>query len=407
MKYFHDPFRQANYIQQSLAQDKIPLGLFLGAGCPLSIKIQDKKGDRPLIPDIEGLTKIVCDEFTNKKNPNKESFEKILSQLKQDGVSSPNIEDILSHIRSLRQVAGRDIVRGLDAPTLDKLDGAISETIASHSKKLLPNTNSAYHKIAAWISSTSRSEPVEIFTTNYDLLTEQALEELRVPHFDGFVGSYKTFFDPQAMEEDTITPRWARLWKLHGSINWFIDEKNVVRRGNNPSEGQRRLIHPSHLKYDESRRMPYLAMIDRLKTFLKKPSCVLMICGYSFRDDHINEVLIQGLQGNSSGIIFALLFGSLKNYVKAIELGSKRANLNILSEDEGIIGTKRAKWIESNGVDKNATHSIAVEWSPEDVKVPDGAKISKFKLGDFNILGQFLEDLIGLEKEQQKASNEE
>jgi len=397
MNYFHDPFRQTNYLQQSLAQDKIPLGLFIGAGCPLSIKIQDEKGDHPLIPDIQGLTKIICDKY-NKNNPQMEAFQKIFSQIKQDGVNDPNIEDILSHIRSLRQVAGSDIVRGLDARTLDKLDNAISETIALTANKRLPSIDSPYHKAAAWVSSASRSEPVEFFTTNYDLLIEQALEELRVPYFDGYVGSFMTFFDPQAMEEDSIPPRWARLWKLHGSINWIVDEKNVVHRSYGQAKGERRLIHPSHLKYDESRRMPYLAMIDRLKAFLKKPSCVLVICGYSFRDDHINEVLIQGLQGNSSGIIFSLLFGPLKEYPKAIELGSRRTNFNILAEDESIIGTKRAAWIESDSADKYSTNSIAVDWILKAEKITDVVKVARFKLGDFNNFGQFLEELIGLEQ---------
>lgn len=36
-----------------------------------------------------------------------------------------------------------------------------------------------------WISGTGREHPVEIFTTNYDLLFEQALERTHVPFFDG------------------------------------------------------------------------------------------------------------------------------------------------------------------------------------------------------------------------------
>ena len=34
----------------------------------------------------------------------------------------------------------------------------------------------------------------EIFTSNYDLIIEKSLEAIRIPHFDGFVGSYEPFF---------------------------------------------------------------------------------------------------------------------------------------------------------------------------------------------------------------------
>ena len=55
-----------------------------------------------------------------------------------------------------------------------------------------------------------------------------------------------------------------------------------------------RVIHPSYMKYQESRRMPYLAMVDRLRAFLKQPTSTLILCGYSFRDEHVNEVYRDG-----------------------------------------------------------------------------------------------------------------
>ena len=38
---------------------------------------------------------------------------------------------------------------------------------------------SPYTEFVTWISGTGREHPVEIFTTNYDLLFEQALERTR------------------------------------------------------------------------------------------------------------------------------------------------------------------------------------------------------------------------------------
>jgi hypothetical protein len=125
--------------------------------------------------------------------------------------------------------------------------------------------------------------------------------------------------------------------------------------------------------------MPYLAMLDRLRAFLKKPSSVLIVCGYSFRDDHLNEVMIQGLQGNPTAITFALLFGKLQDYPNATKLAVHRANLSLMSDDEAVIGTKRSNWSEK------ADHGI------------HKAKQAKFKLGDFACFGTLLQDLIGAE----------
>jgi SIR2-like domain len=386
----HDPLRQANYLRESLAQDKRPLGFFLGAGCPTAIRVQVDGSDEPLIPDIDGLTQRVYRDL--KCSSQRESFEKVCAHLKADGNEDPTIEDWLTHIRSMCQVAGSEAVRGLTAKELDSLDEAICEKIVELSQKALPTVGTPYHKLAAWIQATARTEPVEIFTPNYDTLLEQALEDNRVPYFDGFVGSRHPFFDVYAMEEDRLPPRWARLWKLHGSINWCQEKGGPICRGE--FSGKRRVIHPSHLKYDESRRMPYLAMIDRQRAFLKKPFAVLVTCGYSFRDNHLNEVLIQGLQGNPTAIIFGLLYKNLVLYPKAVNLSTNQANLNLLGPDDAIIGARQAPWLGREASDKTEP-SVAVEWETKPDMPDVGTQYAIFKLGDFLLFGSFLAEMIG------------
>ena len=84
MNQFHDPIRQANYLRQSLATDKMRIGLFLGPGCPVSIKIDENGKKLPLIPDINGLTQIICDSMEDCKDYEK-SFSTILTHFKKDG----------------------------------------------------------------------------------------------------------------------------------------------------------------------------------------------------------------------------------------------------------------------------------------------------------------------------------
>ncbi len=121
-----------------------------------------------------------------------------------------------------------------------------------------------------------------------------------------------------------------------------------------------------------------------LRAFLKKPSAVLVMCGYSFRDQHLNEVLIQGLQGNASAIAFSLMFGELKNYQKAVDKAVTRTNLSLLAEDGAVISGRNDGWISAEGTIL-AKKSIGVDWLEDKSTGPNSTKQKKsiFKLGDF------------------------
>jgi len=318
----------------------------------------------------------------------------VLSHFVSDGIASPNVEMLLSHVRFLKQVAGKDQARGVTADEADKLDIAICDELSKMANQALPSSDTPYHWLAAWTGSINRTFPVEFFTTNYDLLLEEALEANRVPFFDGFVGSKSSFLDLQAMEGDALPPRWARLWKIHGSLNWGEDKNGNIHRGT-IAGANRRLIYPSHLKYDESRRMPYLAMLDRLRAFLKQQASVLIIAGFSFSDDHLNEIIVQGLQGNATAAAFALMYGSINSYPKLVELARNRANLSVLAADQAVIGTRLAEWTKGTppGFGQD---SLAVRWI-DDPDVP-GTRKTIMMLVDFQILAEFAADLVGQQK---------
>jgi hypothetical protein len=316
----------------------------------------------------------------------------ILSHFEKDGRPMPNVEDLLCHIRSLRQVAGKDSVRGMTLDELDGLDEEVCNVMARACSPSLPDRATPYRLLASWVAARERVAPVEIFTTNYDLLMEEALENDRVAYFDGFVGSHETFFDLRSIEDDELPARWARLWKIHGSLNWYEDKGGTVRRGTPPPGRIRRVLYPSHLKYDESRRMPYMAMIDRLRSFLRKDSAVLISIGFSFHDSHLNEFLVQGLQGSPTSIIFALLFGKLDTYPQATKIASSRSNINVMARDAGIIGTRRYVWPMGRDA-KSCDDSVAVEWVRDAAK--PGLKDAQFTLGDFSSFASFLGDLTG------------
>jgi hypothetical protein len=405
MSNIQDPNKQIGYLQQCLSTNKKPLGLFIGAGCPTSIRIGADEKKLPLIPDIAGITEAVRNELIKCGECSK-LLQIIEKHFEDDGRSDVNVEQMLGHIRALRVVAGNGEVRGMSASDLDKLDEKICNLIHELADQILPDAETPYHHIASWVEAIGRERPVEIFTTNYDLLMEQALEDRRVPYFDGFAGSRKPFFDLRAMEEDEFPSRWVRLWKLHGSINWYQMADKGVFRGATNEGGSKRVIHPSHLKYEESRRMPYLAMIDRLRAFLKRPTATLIICGYSFRDEHLNEVIVQGLQGTQTAIAFALLYDKIEEYQQATKLAHHRSNLTLLARDAAVISSSKAKWPEKDAESLSSdTNSKWVAWKPSNPTKDDGKRKAEFRLGDFAEFGQFLHELIGISSQSPETSN--
>jgi hypothetical protein len=203
----HDPIRQISFIQQALSQNRKPIGFFVGAGCPLSVRVErEVEGvmtDMPLIQDVAGLTKVIDGKL---KGPpgTLSTWDKVVAVVKGDGRDSTNIELLLSTIRLLSSVAGNGTVRDLQADELRALDESICGVISKEVDVSLPAPDTPYHNLAVWARSIVREQPVHLFTTNYDLLLEQALEESAAPYFDGFIGAKRAFFDLGAVEDDAL-----------------------------------------------------------------------------------------------------------------------------------------------------------------------------------------------------------
>ena len=380
----HCPYRQATLLQQALASDKMRIAFLLGAGCPVSIRMPHVDGSKPLIPDIRGLTAIVKTKL-NESALHKENFTNLLKRLPDDST----IEVILTHIRSLHDVVMGGAIDGLNKVILAGLDIEICAITTEVVNVKLPSLQTPYHRLATWVGGIHRTHPIEVFTPNYDLLIEQAFESHKIPYFDGFVGARHAFFDLASMENEILPARWGRLWKVHGSVNWWRTANDEVIRSN-PSDAAdgRQMIYPSHLKYDQSRRMPYLAMQDRLRSFLTRGQAVLVTSGYSFLDQHLNEVILNGLRSNPTAVCFGLLFGPRANYPEILEKARMHPNLSILAADGAILGTTELDWAAKEQ-ETHPMHDLAVAKKIVDATNVRGEQC-EFLLGDFKNFGEFL-----------------
>ena len=79
-----------------------------------------------------------------------------------------------------------------------------------------------------------------------------------------------------------------------GKIEKIEDEKNEL------------VIYPSKEKYDSSKKQPFIAYFDRLKNYLLSGELLFIFSGYSFSDQHINEIIFNCLRQNNR--LTALVF---------------------------------------------------------------------------------------------------
>ncbi len=329
----HNPDQYMTALRTIIAGGRKRIGLLLGAGASAGMRKSD--GTYPLIPAVAGLTTQVLGILDGE-------YGKQIAELKKELAPKEDIETILSRVRALAKIIGPAKIHDLDGPGYTKLGERICEEIGCIVNVSLPPSGSAYSDIVTWIVGTARDHPVEIFTTNYDLLMEEALERVRAPYFDGFTGGRDPFFDPVTVSNNDLPARWTRLWKLHGSLGWCSNDKDeVVRSG---KDSAKHLVFPEHLKYEQTQKAPYAALLDRLRAFLATPDTLLISVGFSFADAHISARIDEGLAANPSASVFAFQFQQLTNEGSASELGRRLPNFSVYARDAAVVNGSAGLW---------------------------------------------------------------
>lgn len=329
----HNPDQYMTALRTIIAGGRKRIGLLLGAGASAGMRRAD--GSYPLIPAVAGLTTLVLGALAA-------DYGAQIAALQAELAPKNDIETFLSRVRSLAKVIGPARIHGLDGPGFQTFSERICSEIAKVVTVGLPTGGSAYADLVTWIVGTVRDHPIEIFTTNYDLLLEEALERARAPYFDGFTGGRDPFFDPVTVANNDLPARWTRLWKLHGSLGWCSNDKDEVIRSGKASA--RHLVFPEHLKYEQTQKAPYSALLDRLRSFLATPDTLLIASGFSFADAHISARIDEGLAGNPSASVFAFQFQNLSSEPHARELGLRLPNFSVYARDAALVNGTEGKW---------------------------------------------------------------
>lgn len=189
-------------------------------------------------------------------------------------------------------------------------------------------------RFLAWLCKRSvEKERARIFTTNYDLCIEQAAVARNIVLIDGFSRSIEQQYDRDHFRLDivrrspdstriTLAPNVLHLYKLHGSIDWFRDEKRRILRKppetgktdadpSNPARRKKKdvgrdpapervLIYPRSSKYQQAFEPPFLDMFAAWQDALRRENTTLIVIGYSFRDNHVSAAIKAALESNLS-----------------------------------------------------------------------------------------------------------
>jgi hypothetical protein len=156
-----------------------------------------------------------------------------------------------------------------------------------------------------------------IFTTNYDLSFEYAFDKLGVNFISGFSGFQKRTFKPEVFEYDLFFPgsttqgrvqrieKVLRYYKIHGSLTWVKESpsaSNVYGISEVPIEIIRKrtdyeniMIYPTATKKSFTLDFPYSELFRQFSASISQPQSVLITYGYSFSDEHINDLIYQAL----------------------------------------------------------------------------------------------------------------
>lgn len=261
------------------------------------IKIRENLGDDELKNHLEHCVKSICSNH---------------NQIYNDQEKFNDIEFLLSWLQ--HRIEGDAENANLDNRLFEKLKTTFIQSVKSSNKKDEDKVSNNYLKVVQGLGKSRQIlarqqknifDIVNLFTTNYDLFHEKAIEESHYAYTDGFSNGIKNTFSvrefhrrPIDLEDrfkDKLQPvnPFFRLFKLHGSINWKKNGNNVIR--SSEITDQNVLISPTSSKFALTQNEPYSDLFREFVNVMSTPNSIMFTSGFSFNDSHISNLIENSL----------------------------------------------------------------------------------------------------------------
>ena len=212
-------------------------------------------------------------------------------------------------------------------------DSVISVKIKIETRKKMEKEGKyTYHRsfLTSLLQRPLNLRRANIFTLNYDLAFEYACDELGIEYINGFVGFNERNFRPEVYNYDFFFPgdttegkvrrieRVIKYYKLHGSLNWVYKNQNKnnpyglyeipielvrMKLKNKMDNLGEIMIYPTSSKKEYTLNFPYSELFRKFADRLQQPEAVLFVIGYSFYDEHVNDIIYQALANPSFTLV--------------------------------------------------------------------------------------------------------
>lgn len=291
--------------------------------------------------EIKGMTmKKLWEEIVNKCG--KESIEKLGKKInyKIDDITRVNLEEFLSHA-SLYLLLYHDT-----DSEVKEIVNKIKQIIISNCTIIMPEDAPHKEFLKRITARKLKHNRLKLFTTNYDMLFEQAANECGFTMIDGFTFTFPRVFNGNNYDYDIVIRKNSRitaqenyagkvfhLYKLHGSLDWEKDEESgQIRKCDFVNNKMPVMIFPSSIKYETSYEQPFFEMMSRFQTELRIGNALLIIIGYSFGDKHINSMIFEALELNHS-LQLVIVDPYIDNFEEIIKRTERSANIMLIKCD--------------------------------------------------------------------------
>jgi hypothetical protein len=297
------------------------LSFLLGAGCSSLVRDGEEKGIPTMAPLASEFLKLKSsvDEALFPSAAEREALMKHLGFDLKTEEFQKNLERLMEVLYNfqfvLKRSENKELAKG--ATAVDSLIAKITTFIRERCSKGLfakgdTHIVDLYQAFYRKLVFRDRTLPRPwIFTTNYDLFSETAMDRLGMPYCNGFSGTIERRFNPAtyryalAEQFDLTSHKWAAVdsfiyfCKLHGSINWVEESGSLFPiREVGPSttaQSKRVMIYPTPMKQNASLGFPYSDLFREFQARIVREQSVLFTLGYSFGDEHVNNIIFQAL----------------------------------------------------------------------------------------------------------------
>jgi hypothetical protein len=188
----------------------------------------------------------------------------------------------------------------------------------------------------------SSQKSIDIVTTNYDRVVEYACNSGGSLHSVGFTPGYiqrREGSDPLFFMQNGKTLRSVKIWKVHGSLDWFERDDSTTLSApvfELPETGLTPLIvTPGFNKYERTHDEPFRSAIQGADRALEQADAYLCI-GFGFRDSHIQPKILERCRLKTLPVV--VIARTLTDEAKAFLM--ERAGPNFLGIEQCPGGSK-------------------------------------------------------------------